>query len=819
MMKALPFFERFGFVLVGCGAGLALNWPTNPAIGPMAAATAIVGLMMSIGSALAGRRSAKETGGRAEQALRIIESMPALAWFADQNGKFIYMSRSPRIFTGLPVKDLFPTENDEFGLRNVLHPDDFDRVIARWRHSLLTGDQYDCEHRIRRSDGVYRWIRSFGSPARDSGGQITAWYGTTIDVDEQKKAEAALQESERSLQQLIDTVPVLIWCLSPDGTPTYLNKQLVEYTGASIEQLSSLEAVVKDIIHPDDAAAVTNAVQHAITTGAPLSLRHRLRCSDGTFRWVAARAKPMCNAEGEIVQWYGVCFDVDGEVQAGEALRRSERQLRQLIDAVPFNILSFAPSGKLTSASKRYSEQVGSPPEHIEDFEGLARHLAHPEDLSKMLQRALEGFATGQPFMNRFRRRDKHGVYRWIEARAQPLLDTQGVIVQWYIASIDIEDEVRTQEELLERERFLWQLVETLPAMIDCAAPDGEPIYRSQRLREFLGYELEELDGEGRSRLTRTLDAGVHPDDVAGVKEGYAHSLATGEPYARRHRLRRYDGEYRWVETRAGPMRNSEGAVVQWNVICLDIENEVRAQEELRLAQDRLARASQAASLAELSASIAHEVNQPLAAVVANSHACQRWLKAEPPNIERAHTTVERIIRDANGAAEVVSRIRALFKPSMETRSSMALSCLIAEVRSLLTEEAVRRSVRMDIAIESSLPAVAVDRVQIQQVLINLIRNGIEAMDAVRGERILRVSVRRVAEAVQTEISDCGAGIELVDRIFEPFFTTKERGMGMGLAICRSIIESHGGRLWAQTNEVPGATFIFTLPIEAKDAV
>jgi PAS domain S-box-containing protein len=374
------------------------------------------------------------------------------------------------------------------------------------------------------------------------------------------------------------------------------------------------------------------------------------------------------------------------------------------------------------------------------------------------------------------------------------------------------------QEAVSESERSLRQLVETLPAMIDCATPDGEPIYRSQQLREFLGYELEELDEVGKSRLNGTLDAGVHPDDLAGVIEKYAHSLSSGEPYARRHRLRRFDGEYRWVETRAGPMRNAEGAIVQWNVICLDIDGEVRAQEELRLAQERLARASQAASLAELSASIAHEVNQPLAAVVANSHACQRWLTAEPPNIERAHRTVERIIRDANGAADVVSRIRALFRQSLETRSSTALGSVFAEVRDLMAEEAARRSVRMDVEVESGLPTVAVDRVQVQQVLINLIRNGMEAMDAVASDRVLRVYVRRVAEVVQTEISDRGRGVERPERVFEPFFTTKEHGMGMGLAICRSIIESHGGRLWSEKNDQPGATFIFTLPIEAKDA-
>ena len=201
--------------------------------------------------------------------------------------------------------------------------------------------------------------------------------------------------------------------------------------------------------------------------------------------------------------------------------------------------------------------------------------------------------------------------------------------------------------------------------MIDCAGPNGEPIYRSKQLREFLGYNLEDLDGIEKTKLAATLDAGVHPDDLDGVKTRYAHSLATGEPYARRHRLRRHDGEYRWVETRAGPMRNTDGAIVQWNVICLDIDGEVKAEEELRLAQHRLARASQAASLAELSASIAHEVNQPLAAVVTNSHACERWLSVDPPNLDRARRTVERIIRDANGAADVVGR----FAPYSNSRS------------------------------------------------------------------------------------------------------------------------------------------------------
>lgn len=371
---------------------------------------------------------------------------------------------------------------------------------------------------------------------------------------------------------------------------------------------------------------------------------------------------------------------------------------------------------------------------------------------------------------------------------------------------------------LQQSERSLRELIETLPVMIDCASPDGKPIYRSRQLREFLGYDLEQLDGAGKSRLSGTIDASVHPDDVAGVKENLVRSLATGEPYARILRLLRFDGVYRWVDTRAVPMRDAEGAIVQWNIACLDIDGEVRAQQKLRLAQERLGRASQLTSLAELSASIAHEVNQPLAAIVANSLACNRWLSAEPPNLGRAKITAERIIRDANSAADVVSRIRALFKQSTETRSSTALNSAIAEALVLVAEEAAQRRVRIDTDIEGNLPLVPLDRVQVQQVLINLIRNGIEAMDSTTDDRVLGIRARRLGDVVQTEISDHGPGVASPGRVFEPFFTTKGNGMGMGLTICRSIVEAHGGRLWADKNEPYGALFIFTLPVELKAA-
>ena len=630
-------------------------------------------------------------------------------------GEPIFFNKRLTDFFGLDVTDLGNpgTGRMAVAITNLVHPDDSANLLKTVRHSLTTGESYSMKYRMRRADGAYRWVDGRAESVRDESGAIVQWYAISIDIEDEVHAQQALLASERSLQQLIDTVPVLIWCLSPDGLPTYFNKRMVEYTGVSVEQLGPLDtdgfiAVARAIMHPDDAIAVTTAVQGAVANGEAFALKHRLRRSDGVYRWVDARAEPMRDAEGAIVRWYGVCFDIDRQMHAEDEVRRSEQQLQQLIDAVPALIWSTKGDGTPTYVNKRFTDVTGATLEDITAPDGSpSLSVIHPEDRDASMQAIARSFETGIPYVMIYRQLRRGGIYRWTETRAEALRDEAGNVLQWYGVSVDIHDLMTAQQAVRESERLLRQLVETLPAMIDCAAPDGEPIYRSQQLREFLGYELEELDRKRESPgLSGTLDAGVHPDDVAGVKERYAHSLATGEPYARRHRLRRFDGEYRWVETRAAPMRNAEGVIVQWNVICLDIDGEVRAQEELRLAQERLARASQAASLAELSASIAHEVNQPLAAVVANSHACQRWLTAEPPNIERAHRTVERIIRDANGAADVVSRIRALFRQSLETRDSTTLGSVIAEVRDLMAEEAARRSVRMDVEVESDLPPV-----------------------------------------------------------------------------------------------------------------
>ena len=371
---------------------------------------------------------------------------------------------------------------------------------------------------------------------------------------------------------------------------------------------------------------------------------------------------------------------------------------------------------------------------------------------------------------------------------------------------------------LRQSERSLRELVETLPMHIWCTAADGKPIYFSRQFRDFIGFDVTDKDGGGASRLANVLNAIIHPDDLEQVSTLYARSLATGESYAQKHRLRRFDGQYRWVETRAAPMRNSDGAIVQWNGGCLDIDEQVQAEDALRRASDGLAQATQAASLAELSASIAHEVNQPLAAIVANSQACHRWLSTEPPNIERAKIIAERITRDANSASDVVGRIRALFRHAPDTRSPEDINRLIGEVCRLMADKFTVQNIRIEVDLEPGLPPVALDRVQVQQALVNLIRNGIEAMDSAAGSgRRLQIrSCRDGRDAIRIEVRDAGAGFKDAERAFQPFFTTKQNGMGMGLTICRSIIESHGGRLWVANDGIRGATVAFTLPLAGQ---
>lgn len=401
------------------------------------------------------------------------------------------------------------------------------------------------------------------------------------------------------------------------------------------------------------------------------------------------------------------------------------------------------------------------------------------------------------------------GAYRWFHVRGLPLRDNQGMVVRWYCVLTDIEDRKRTEEALRASERHLRLMTETIPALVWRTTPDGEIDYVNRRVLEYTGKQIEDFGNNGWLQL-------LHPDDIESTIRIWRQNTETGHSHQVTYRLRRADSTYRWFDVRGEPLRNIEGRVVQWYGICIDVEDRKRTEEALRNTQERLSIAWQVRTVGELSASIAHEVNQPLTAVVSNGNACLRWLSAQPPNLAKAVEAAERIVRDGKDAGEVVRRIRALFKRAPHEEVLLDLNEVIVEVLSLLRSETAKRRVIVETDLGLDLAPVTGDRVQLQQLILNLLLNGIEAMDPLTDQpkRLFIRSKRDSDDTVLVQIRDSGLGLKDPDTVFDAFFTTKENGMGMGLAICRSIVQAHNGRLWAASGEGLGATFCFSLPLQ-----
>jgi C4-dicarboxylate-specific signal transduction histidine kinase len=284
-------------------------------------------------------------------------------------------------------------------------------------------------------------------------------------------------------------------------------------------------------------------------------------------------------------------------------------------------------------------------------------------------------------------------------------------------------------------------------------------------------------------------------------------------------RFRAADGAYRWFLVRSVPQRSGEdGQIERWYGTHIDIEERRRAEQALAQAQTELSDLSHRLGMGELAASIAHELNQPLTAVMTNAYACREWLHARPANLERASSSAEKIVLESKRASEVVARVRALFRKEIDSRRFVDLNRLIQELVRLLHDDAVRRRISVQVDLDPGLPRVTADPVQIQQVLLNLATNGMDAMMSQETQRQLEFrSQRNGGKEIQIQVKDWGVGIDpqIAEKIFDPFFTTKEQGIGMGLAISRTIVEAHDGRLWASPDVSRGSSFQFTLPVRS----
>jgi len=652
----------------------------------------------------------------------------------------------------------------------------------------------------------------------------------TVDVDEGKKAE----EQSGFLAQLratLNVIPAYAWYAAPSGGLTFVNKRTADYLGLpkdhplrfGIDIGAQWDAHIP-LLHPDDHEKSRKSWSTCLRTGEFAEESFRVRNAQGGYRWFRSRVEPLRASDGTLLQWVGVNVDIDELKCAEQALRESEYKLRQIIDTVPSLLWSAGPDGEPTHLSQRHLDYSGMRPE---DFKhGGWEAFVHPADFPETAKAFYHAIQTGASYRAVHRlRRAADGEYRWHHTRGEPLRDREGRIVQWYGLSVDVDEAKKAEDRLRRSEAHLAE-AQRLSHTGSSAYNATTILYWSEETYRIFGFDPRDGLPSGEAVWQR-----IHPDDRNRVRAEVEHAQNGKGGFSSKFRIVLPDGTVKYIESIRQPVFSTNGELVEVVATQIDVTERKRAEEALREseaeareserqyreAQMALAHANRVATMGQLTASITHEVNQPITAAVTYALAARRFLSAEPPNFHEVDDALSLIVKEGNRAGEVVGRIRALIKKVPARKDAVAINDAILEVIALTRTEAANNSVSVRTQLAASLPRVQGDRVQLQQVLLNLIINAIQAMrDVGEGERELLISTRNEPDGVSVEVRDSGPGFApaALERAFEPFYTTKPEGMGMGLSICRSIIEAHGGRLWATRCEPRGAVFQFTIPAD-----
>ena len=489
-----------------------------------------------------------------------------------------------------------------------------------------------------------------------------------------------------------------------------------------------------------------------------------------------------------------------------QRIRQTEQELRLVIDTIPALVWSARPDGSIDFGNRRLLDYTGLFLEDVKDWVRTAEW--HPAD-AILTEDGRAALAAGEPFNREARLRRANGEHRWFLLRAVPLRDESGRIVRWYGTTTDIEDRKRAEEALRRSEGYLAEAQKlSRTGSFGWNVPTGDLVWSEESFRIF-GY-----DRATKPTLQLVLQR-VHPDDLVLVQDLVKRASEDAKDWDLEHRLLMPDGSVRHLHVVARASRDESGSL-EFTGAVMEVTATKRAEEELQLARADLAHVTRVTTLGELAASIAHEVNQPVAAMKINANAGLRWLAAEPPDLEEARLALGGIIEEATRAREVINRIRALARKAPPRKDRLDVSDIIHEVIALTRSEVQRNRVALQTSLASDLPLISGDRIQLQQVVLNLIINAIEALNEVsEGPRELLVGTGTSgANDVFVAVSDSGPGVDpdQFKHIFDAFHTSKPHGLGMGLAISRAIIEAHGGRLWAISNVPRGAIFQFSLP-------
>ena len=478
-----------------------------------------------------------------------------------------------------------------------------------------------------------------------------------------------------------------------------------------------------------------------------------------------------------------------------------------VIDSVPGLVAILTPTGEVDDVNARIIEYCDLPLEAMKHWG--SNGIVHAEDVPRIVPAFTHAITTGVPYDFDARIRRFDGIYRWFQVRGRPLSDVDGSIARWYVLLTDIDDLKRTQEELRRNEAFLGRVQQLSATGGFYWWPATDKVFWSEQV-----HRIFEID-PAAPLTTEQRQSRIHPDDLPAHQETVQRAIRDARDFEYEVRLLMPDKSVKYVHSLAQATRDADGNLLYVGAV-QDVTQWRLSDFALNKVRSELAHIARVTTLSTLTASIAHEVNQPLSGVVTNASTCLRMLGADPPNIDGARETARRTIRDGNRASEVITRLRALYSGMEAKLEPVDLNEAAREVLALFLSELQRHRVVVRTEFAENLAPVLGDRVQLQQVVLNLVRNASEAMSNVddRPRELLVKTEADERDAVRLSVQDAGVGFEpdATDKLFGAFYTTKADGMGMGLSVSRSIIERHRGRMWAARHEGPGATFAFAVP-------
>jgi PAS domain S-box-containing protein len=815
----------------------------------IAAVTFIV-LGLALLTSWADRRFAAQALELQEQRLQRSEAYLAEAQRLSHTGSFGWrVSTGEKLWSDETFRifqyDRTTKPTEELVLQRV-HPEDADLVKQTLERASQDGKDFDYECRLVMPDASVKYVHVMAHALSDESGGIE-FVGAVMDVSDRKRAEEELRRSEALAQQrlrlVVDTTPAMLNSCRPDGYLDYVNKGWLDYFGFSLETALDRADVMKmsppskadmygsewqPVIHPEDLPGFTDHWKATLASGKPGEQEGRVRRFDGVYRWHLFRAVPLHDETGTLVKWYISAFDIEDRKRAEEALRRSEGYLAeaQKLTRTGSWAWSVATRHSVYGSQENFRLFGFDPEGGIPSDEEFYQRI-HPEDRDRVRREVFLEREEGSHFDLEFRIVLPDGEIKYVRSTGHPVRNLSGDLVEYVGTSIDVTERKRADEErerLLARERAAFDeavaaqqrfrdLVNSVEGIVwEADVPSFQFLFISKQAERVLGYPVERW----LSEPTFWKDH-VHPEDREWALQFCQNATAEKRDHQFEYRMIAADGSVVWLRDLVTVVMEGD-RVTRVRGLMVDLTNRKQAEEALRQARADLAHVSRVTTMGELTASLAHEVKQPIAAASTNASTCLLWLAGDTPNIEEARAAAARIVKDGQRAAEIISRIRLLFKKDTPQRELVDVNEVIREMIVLLRGEAMRYSISVRTELAADLPQVMGDRVQLQQVMMNLMINGIDAMKDADGTRELAIKSQRAEnEQVLVSVSDTGVGLppQQAEQIFNAFFTTKPHGTGMGLRISRSIVESHGGRLWAADNSPRGASFCLTLPAKA----